>query len=155
MRLTILPVDGTVNKDGVAYIRLDLSDCNIPSDIHALQWSNNAGWIEYKDPVPNLDIIALPDWANNCLSIWEQTHDKVLNPPPPTAEENKALAISKLLKTDWAVMPDVSDPTKSNPYLENVQDFINYRNAVRQIAINPVAGVLTWVDLPEERWKSL
>ena len=154
MRLTILPVDGSVNKDGIAYIGMDLSDCNIPSNIHALQWLDDAGWIEFKDPSPNQDIDELPEWANNCLLVWEEAHDKVINPPPPTALQNKNLAMSKLSKTDWSVMPDVGDPTKSNPYLENVQDFVVYRNAVRQIAVNPVDGNIDWPEVPTEIWKS-
>lgn len=73
-------------------------------------------------------------------------------PPPPTVEENKQKAISLLQSTDWTTVPDVSDPTKSNPYLSNAQDFISYRNAVRQYAINPVAGNINWPKKPEEIW---
>lgn len=73
-------------------------------------------------------------------------------PPPPTAEENKQAAIARLQKTDWTTIPDVGDPTKSNPYLANAQEFVVWRNAVRQYAINPVAGVIQWPKKPTENW---
>jgi hypothetical protein len=70
----------------------------------------------------------------------------------PTADENKQTAVSILQSTDWTAIPDVSDPTKSNPYLSNVQRFIDYRNAVRQYAVNPVAGNIAWPLKPNEKW---
>lgn len=73
-------------------------------------------------------------------------------PPPPTAEENKQAAIARLQKTDWTIIPDVGDPTKSNPYLANVQEFVVWRSAVRQYAINPVAGNIQWPVKPTEQW---
>lgn len=73
-------------------------------------------------------------------------------PPPPTAEQNKQRASEFLYKTDWATISDVSDPTKSNPYLSNVQDFISYRNAVRQYAVNPVEGNINWPKKPKAIW---
>jgi hypothetical protein len=73
-------------------------------------------------------------------------------PVPPTAEQNKQTAMVKLQSTDWTTIPDVGDPAKSNPYLSNVQDFVTYRNAVRQYAINPVAGNIKWPINPTEVW---
>lgn len=76
-------------------------------------------------------------------------------PPPPTAKQNKETASKLLYATDWTTVADVGDPTKSNPYLSNVQDFIVYRNAVRQIAVNPVSGDIQWPVKPTEVWKSV
>lgn len=76
MRLTIIPVDGTVNKDGKAYLHLDLSSCGIPADVHALQWEEhepNKGHIEFKSPMTqNQEITELPEWANACLTKWDE-----------------------------------------------------------------------------------
>lgn len=151
MKLTIIPADGSVGEDGKFYLDLDLSSCGIPADVHALQWDGVAGWIEFKDPVPNQPITELPAWANCCMTKWTEAN----TPKPsesPTAEQNKAIAVSKLQATDWTTIPDVSDPAKSNPYLSNVQDFVTYRNAVRQYAINPIAGDINWPVLPQEVW---
>ncbi len=75
MNLTIIQDDGAVYVDGMALARLDLSTTGIPSNVHALQWKVNLGWIEFKDnsdfTKPANEIInALPDWANNCVTIY-------------------------------------------------------------------------------------
>lgn len=153
MQLTIIPIDGNVIENGVGYIGLDLSSCAIPSNVRALQWQDTSGWIEFWDQ-QNQNITELPSWVNCCLTKWTEANTPV-PPSPPTAEENKATAVSLLQQTDWTTIPDVSDPTKSNPYLSNANDFVVYRNAVRQYAINPVAGNITWPTLPQEVWTSV
>lgn len=154
MRLTIIPVDGSVGEDEKFYNGLDLSSCNIPADVHALQWDGVAGWIEFKDPVPNQPITELPAWANCCMAKWTEANTPV-PPSPPTAQENKQTAAGFLYQTDWTTIPDVADPTKSNPYLSNVQDFVVYRNAVRQYAVNPVAGDINWPVRPTAVWTTV
>jgi len=152
MKLTIIPADGSVGENGVFYNGLNLSSCNIPEDVHALQWQDTAGWIEYiSSSVQNEPITELPAWANCCMTKWTEANTPV-PPQPPTAEQNKSTAVSKLQATDWTTIPDVGDPTKSNPYLGNVQDFVVYRNTVRQYAINPIAGDINWPTLPQEVW---
>ena len=152
MRLTIIPVDGNVTKDGIGYIELDLSSCAIPANVRVLQWQETSGWLEFWDK-QNEDITELPSWVNCCLTPWQIAYDKQhALPSPPTAEGNKETAIQKLNDTDWTTISDVSDPTKSNPYLANANDFVIYRNAVRQYAINPVAGDITWPTLPKAVW---
>ena len=155
MKLTIIPADGSVGEDEKFYLGLDLSSCAIPADVHALQWQDTAGWIEYNSPlVENQPITELPAWANCCMTKWTEANTPV-PPQPPTAAQNKTTAVDKLKATDWTTIPDVGDSTKSNPYLSNVQDFVTYRNAVRQYAINPVAGDINWPTLPQEVWTTV
>jgi hypothetical protein len=79
-RVTIIVADGAVYLDEGVYSHLDLSTCNIPKDVHALQWLNGKGHIEYiGHPIPNLDITVLPDWVNKCIEKWEIAYK--LNPP--------------------------------------------------------------------------
>jgi hypothetical protein len=153
MLLTIIPIDGNVTKDGVGYLELDLSSCAIPSNVRALQWEETSGWIEFWDK-QNEDITVLPSWVDCCLAVWTVANTPA-PPSPPTAEQNKQTAITLLQQTDWTTIPDVSDPAKSNPYLSNVNDFVTYRNAVRQYAINPVLGDITWPAIPQEVWTSV
>ena len=131
---------------------------NIPANIHAIQWYETQGEIEFTDGTPNQPITVLPDWAINAESVWQVAYDASIAPPPaplpPTADQNKALAASKLYQTDWTTISDVSDPSKSNPYLMNVADFTAYRNQIRQIAINPVAGNIDWVVEPTPKWSN-
>jgi hypothetical protein len=154
MKLTIIPVDGSVGEDGKFYLNLDLSSCDIPANVHALQWDDVAGWIEFNEPIPNEEITSLPAWANCCMTKWTEANTPV-PPQPPTAEQNKATAVDKLQATDWATIPDVADPLKSNPYLSNAQDFVVYRNSVRQYAVYPVAGDINWPAVPQEVWTNV
>lgn len=74
MKLTIITNDKAVYKDNKSYLDLTLS--NIPDDVHALQWNNDTGWIEYKNHVkPNETISSLPQWANDALTVWQQAYD--------------------------------------------------------------------------------
>jgi hypothetical protein len=74
MRLSIITDDKTIYKDGEAYSGLDVS--YIPATVHALQWYDTYGEIEYKSTGPHTkpanDVIDyLPDWANSALAIWD------------------------------------------------------------------------------------
>ena len=75
MKLTIIPVDGAVYKDGYSYSGLDLSTA--PSNVHALQWKDTKGWIEFTDnddgtKPQNETITELPSWANACVTKWDE-----------------------------------------------------------------------------------
>lgn len=147
MRVTIIPATGSVVKNDVGFDSLTWN--GTPSDVHALQWFTDAGWIEFIGHTkPNETISMLPDWANNALSSWEQA----TIPKPVTAEQNKSTASALLYGTDWTTIPDVSDPAKSNPYLMNVDEFVAYRNQLRQIAINPPSGDIVWPVAPVASW---
>lgn len=151
MRLTIITDDGSVYEDGVCYSGLTWE--GTPADVHALQWYDTFGSIEYiGNDKPNEDITVLPDWANNAMAAWTVANTPV-PPQPPTAEQNKKTASYKLYQTDWTTIADVSDPTKSNPYLANSAEYVTYRNAVRQYAINPVAGNIDWPVEPTAVWQ--
>ena len=155
MKLTIIKDDGAVYKDNVCYS--DLSLPTIPSDVHALQWDNDKGSIEFVDNIkPNEQITQLPSWANDALTAWQQAYDEAHQPPsPPTVEQNKKTAILLLQQTDWTQIPSVSDSALSNPYLANKNAFDTYRNSVRQYALNPVAGDIVWPSMPQEVWTTV
>lgn len=54
--------------------------------------------------------------------------------------ECKQQAVQILNETDWTSIPDVANPSDSNPYLLNQSEFFAYRSQVRQLAINPVTN---------------
>lgn len=149
MKLTIIPIDGTVCVDGVCHTKLIWSDT--PVDVHALQWQDTSGWIEYNDEKVNEDITVIPSWAENAKDAW--TIEELPKPyVPPTAEQNKEIAIYKLEETDWAATTDIGNPAMANPYLANQAEFIAYRNSIRQIVINPIAGDISWNEIPKATW---
>lgn len=89
---------------------------------------------------------AIADGWENVTGSWPPP------PSPPTADENKQIATSLLQQTDWTQIPSVSDPALSNPYLSNKLAFDEYRNSVRQYAVYPEAGDITWPTVPTENW---
>lgn len=156
MKLTIIPIDGAVYKDNQSFLSLSWS--GTPSNVHALQWQDTSGWIEFNDGTPNQDISELPDWANNAVTAWDNADYAEKNPPAPTPEQiqakNKAIAVSLLSQTDWATISDVTDPAKSNPYLSNGNDFLVFRNKVRFIAISPPTVPFDFPPIPSAEWLS-
>ena len=152
MKLTIIPSDGAVYEDGLSYSNLIWE--GTPVNVHALQWQDVAGWIEYIDQ-PNEDITALPEWADNAMAAWTVANTPVPPPPPvpPTAEQNKTTASQLLANTDWTTIPDIANPAVNDPYLANQDEFITYRNEIRKIAVYPTAGYLVWATPPIEVWK--
>ena len=81
MKLTIVPDDGAVYKDGISYSGLDLPF--IPQNIHALQWYGEFGEIEFKSAFvdgrivkPENEVItALPSWADQAVAKWQEAED--------------------------------------------------------------------------------
>ena len=72
MRITILPKDGTVAVNGEGFEEIDMS--KVPDDIHAVQWYDGRGEIEYIDNPdddiegkPNKLIDKLPAWTNKLI----------------------------------------------------------------------------------------
>lgn len=145
MKLTIIPVDKIVYKDNVPYLGLTLD--SVPSNIHALQWNSTSGWIEFNDGSVNQEITSLPDWANSCVTAWDNADFNAKNPPAPTPEELmdacKRKAKSLLDATDWAVLPDVG--------LANQAAFVFYRLNLRNLVKNPVVDPV-FEAAPEPIW---
>jgi len=150
MKLTIVPIDGAVYENGLCYSGLTWE--GTPVDVHALQWQDTAGWIEFTDGKQNEDITVLPTWANNAMAAWTVANTPVLPTPQQIQATNKNTAVSLLQQTDWATISDVSDPAKSNPYLTNVNNFLTFRNQVRPTAINPPTTVVTFPANPVAVW---
>jgi hypothetical protein len=126
---------------------INLSGCGIPADVQALQWSDNAGWIEFTDNRENQPITELPTWATACVGVWDATDYAIKNPPPPTTEQliaaNEAKAKKLLSDSDWTQLPDVN--------LTNQSDWNTYRQALRVIATSPTATPV-WPVEPQVVW---
>jgi hypothetical protein len=78
MKLTIIPEDKTVYIDNWSIGNLDLSF--IPENVHALQWKNDLGWIEFVEnddfTKPQNEVInQLPDWANTAVARWTEAKE--------------------------------------------------------------------------------
>ena len=74
MKLTIIKDDGSVYKDDKVYYKLPLT--TVPSDVHALQWNDSVGHIEFTNNVKvNEQITELPSWANDALTAWQTAYN--------------------------------------------------------------------------------
>lgn len=137
MKLTIIPSDGAVYINNIVYSKLVWEGA--PSNVHALQWKDDSGWVEFNDGSPNQPISVLPDWVASAQAAWESAN----NPPPPTPEEiqqqNRMQARALLNASDWSQLADVN--------LANKDEWITYRATLRNIAANPPT---TAVDFPSE-----
>ena len=69
-------------------------------------------------------------------------------------QANKQQASLLLSQTDWTAIPSIADPAQSNPFLANQNAFFEYRNQVRQIALNPPIVVEVWPTEPDEVWET-
>jgi hypothetical protein len=93
MKLTIIPLDKTVYIDNWSFSNLDLSF--IPENVHALQWKNDLGWIEYVDIIegnnfvkpPNETIQELPSWANAAVARWTEAKASYETQPNTTGSQ--------------------------------------------------------------------
>jgi hypothetical protein len=118
MRITIIPVDGAVYIDGTSYSKLDLSTCDIPSNIHALQWHDTYGELEFKrsfvdgqivHPVNEL-LTELPIWANAAVTVWNQAKLDFEEAQRIAAEEAQRIAAEEA-----AALANASPQTVQTP----------------------------------------
>ena len=143
MKLTVVTSDLTVIKDNEAYIVADLS--HLDKNIHAIQWQDTTGEIEYIDNTPNLFINDITPF-NQCITDWETAKAKYISDNTPTEAESeaafKSYRNSLLSESDWTQLPDnglTSDCVKA---------FVTYRENIRTIRkTNPSNP--TWPTAPE------
>lgn len=74
MRLTIIPIDGSVSVDGVWFGGIDLSFMD--ASVHAVQWYDTYGEIEVKDPVTGRmvanEAITSMDAFQPAIALWQE-----------------------------------------------------------------------------------
>jgi hypothetical protein len=93
--------------------------------------------------------------GNNWMQAWEVVDldpEQIAYNEEQARQRNKQQAETLLQQTDWTTIPDVSDPTLSDPYLTNAAEFAAYRSNIRKIAVNPPVTVEVWPIEPEEVW---
>jgi len=101
------------------------------------------------DPLTQQDLIdqAIANGWQDVTGSWPPA------PQPPTADDNKEYAKARLAETDWSEIPSVNDASVS-PHLDNGAAFVTYRNIIRSIVVNPVAGDIVWPVQPNAQWSN-
>ena len=73
MRVTIIPIDGSVSVDGKGFGGLDLSFMD--ASVHAVQWYETHGEIERKDPITGRmvanEVITSIDAFQPAIDVWQ------------------------------------------------------------------------------------
>lgn len=128
MRVTIVPSDNAVLVDFRPLNTLDLSELN--PNIHAIQWNNDVGHIEYKDGRPNeiiTDTLLLDDIiARHAAAIYAMDHPVFTIDELKIKQKNRikasfAAAPSAGLMTSLGFVVDADRQDKSN-----VEELLDY-----------------------------
>ena len=77
MRLSIIPSDKVVYMDGVPYVDIDLSwiDDIDGKKVHAVQWADGEGHVEFVGPHQNLQFSELGVFEK-AKSLWNEKKKK-------------------------------------------------------------------------------
>jgi len=108
-------------------------------------YANEQGWIKISDSRVGIG--------------WSYTDNSFIEPPITVDVEeikqiNKLEAKRLLINSDWVEYPSVTDQTK-NPHLTNLNEWIDYRVALRAIAVNPPEQIISeWPVSPVSQWSS-
>lgn len=111
--------------------------------INAYLLVNNLGSITERITVIEPDVILTWDPLFGREPFLQQLDEAFAASP-------KAKAMEILAATDWVTMADVTTGTHK---LTNQAEFIEYRDKIRIIALNPTANVV-WPTMPTESWSS-
>lgn len=116
-RITIINEDKSMYIDGEAYSGLDVS--SMPSELHALQWFDTFGHIEYitnddGTTQANEPITELPLWVDTIKVEWDKAkaakeqqdleHEEFLNQVKSVADE---IAIEAEKKAQWLAEQEI------------------------------------------------
>lgn len=105
MRLTVVPIDGVVCKNGECLHDIDLSW--VPDEVHAVQWYDDHGEVELKTPVPNIPITDLGIYQQ-ASDLWDAKKDEFfqIELNRDYWQELRILRDIRLTQSDWTQLPD-------------------------------------------------
>lgn len=104
MRVTIIPEDGAVYKDGLSFGGLNLGA--IPAGVRAVQWYGTHGEVEYMPVTQDGKLVVPPNQRitdiapfQPALDAWQAAYDAATAPPPPpTPEQVQAQFVAAIQK---------------------------------------------------------
>jgi hypothetical protein len=117
-----------------------------------LPWIFTTVPVEQNQVLDGSTIVINSDDIVETQIVRDLTPDEIQARDQQEMDTNKQQAEARLYETDWATIPDVSDPAVSDPYLANAAEFAAYRSQIRKIAVNPPVVVSEWPIKPNETW---
>jgi hypothetical protein len=146
MRLTIIKEDKLISIDGngLADIQQDFSW--IPDDVHAVQWYDDHGIVEYVDNRPNLEISKLGVYEK-AIKVYENELKRIRE-EEILAEQStdywevfRKFRDERLQKTDWTQLPDVSLTKKQldswKSYRQQLRDLTSIIEDPKPLVLDP------------------
>ena len=145
MRLTIIKDDKTVVKDLVPITVADVS--YIPANVHAVQWYDTKGEVEYNDGTANLEISELGIYAQASTDHQtaidaEEASKKAEDDAIDWTEVFKNIRNEKLKNSDWTRLDDITLTS------DKKTAWTTYRQALRDL---PTTKSATDKELAENR----
>jgi hypothetical protein len=139
---------------------IDKGPCSLPKSWENVSGLNNMSdaqlrdigwlpWVFVETPVGTNQVVSgstvqiQPNQIVETQTVRNLTQQEIDGINKQKQDENKQIAEEKLAATDWTQVADVP--------LLNKQAFVDYRAAVRAIALNPPVQA-TFPDLPVEQW---
>lgn len=153
MRLTIIPDDKSIGINGYFYTNIQEDLSWIPDNIHAVQWYDTWGEIEYTDGSPNEKIEE--------LGIFQQAVDLYEDIERKVKEEEEKLEIERELARDyWEELRDIRNSLLSNSdwtqsrdvILSNDEDWKIYRQSLRDLPENITDPKVLVLDETHSDW---
>jgi hypothetical protein len=142
MRLILIPIDKSISINGEFLNHIDQDLSWIPSNIHAVQWYDTWGEVEYNDGTPNQRIEelgvfeqAIVDFDNEkkLREEYEKLYDYWI--------DFRLLRNQRLLECDWTQVPDaqITDDKKTawQIYRQQLRDLPENVDNVKEMCNNP------------------
>jgi len=110
MRLTIVPIDSVVCKDGECLHDIDLTW--VPEEVHAVQWYDDHGEVEYVDLKRINEEITSLGLFERAAELWDakkkQIEDEAIQAELNRDywQELRYIRFFKLTECDWTQLPD-------------------------------------------------
>jgi len=136
MKLTIIPSDKVVIKDGLALLGLNF----ILENVHAVQWYGNKGEVEYLDGSPNEAINNLSPYQS-IIDIYDaeiaRLEAEAIEAAKLTWDKIRGVRDTDLQDSDWTQLLDA--PVDAAKQLE----WVTYRQGLRDVPQTHVSEDLT------------
>jgi hypothetical protein len=155
MRLTIVPEDGVIGIDGEFLLKIQQNLSWIPANVHAVQWYDTWGEVEFKDTSPNERIEQLGIYEQAILDFNNEKKriedEKIAAEIAAEAardywQELRFLRDERLSYTDWTQVSDA-------PLTESEKNAWRiYRQELRDLPENITDPKPLVLDPEHESW---
>lgn len=148
-QVTIVPSDAFIKVEGAG---LFIPNLTSPANVHAIQWHDGTGHIEYTNGAPNRTLTEA-DYETEVApfaALWQAEKDRLEEEAnrPPTLEEARENAITKLMQKRLAV-------EYAGPLIEVEGRLIRFPSEVKdETRLNSLAGLFALdPEMQIQDWK--